>query len=307
MKDQRGLPALNSSWNQLNQNTSPAPLTFGAIGDAYGFCFEFAKPNFVNSYNDLHYHQHPEFTVRPGAYSDDTQMHIAVAELMLSNDEWTKLNVATKFVNTFKRDPRAGYAKGFHAFLTNVRSGSELLHTIKPTSDRNGACMRASAIGLLPDISTVKHHAILQARVTHDTVGGIDSAVAAALMSHYFVYQLGDKSDLPVFLTQHLPAHPWTANWVGKVRVHGISTVQAALTVIVASTSLTEILQRSVAFTGDVDSVATIACACASSSRQFQRDIPAQLWDGFESSDWGLDYLHDLDQRLVNKFVAQEN
>lgn len=50
-------------------------------------------------------------------------------------------------------------------------------------------------------------------------------------------------------------------------------------------------------YTGDVDSVATIALASASASAAFTRDIPANLWQSIEDSEFGISYLIDLDRR----------
>jgi hypothetical protein len=74
--------------------------------------------------------------------------------------------------------------------------------------------------------------------------------------------------------------------------------VRAALTAITRSESLADLLKSCVEFTGDVDSVATIALASASCSPQFQRDLPAPLWEGIEDSTYGIQYLHDLDARV---------
>ena len=168
--------------------------------------------------------------------------------------------------------------------MEEVKDGDELIARINPESERNGAAMRAPIIGLLPDLETVKHVAKLQAAVTHDTKGGIDSSVAAALMCHFFKYGRGEKHALSEFLAEHLPDHNWSGDWHGKVPVHGISTVQAALTALLGSDSLSKILQACIEFTGDVDSVAAIACSCGSVSDSINNDIPEQLWNGIEAT-----------------------
>ncbi len=278
---------------------TPPLLSLGAIGDSYGFCFEFAESAFVTRNNDLSYHQHPEFAdVAPGVYSDDTQMQLALSELIVSGVEWTPLEIADHFVRAYKRDPRPGYAKRFRALLEEVNNGYELIARINPESERNGAAMRAPIIGLLPDLETVKHLATLQATVTHNTKGGIDSSVAAALMCHHLTYSSDGPNALPDFLSQHLPDHNWNESWRGKVPVHGISTVQAALTAMLVSNSLSDILQACVAFTGDVDSVASIACSCASASDSVRQDIPEQLWHGIETTRFGLAYLQKMDCKV---------
>lgn len=286
-------------WSQLMNTSYPAPLTFGAIGDAYGFCFEFANEEFVQQHNDLRYHQHPEFdNIRPGNYSDDTQMQLALAELLISGERWTPLTVAEAFVRTFKRDPRPGYARRFAALLNDVESGAELVQRLRPESERNGAAMRAPVIGLLPEIEDVIEYATVQASVTHRTDGGINSAVAAALTSHYFVYNLGAKQDLTIFLNDCVPVYDWSQSWTGHVPIHGMSTVHAAVTAITSSHSLSEVLKKCVAFTGDVDSVAAIACACVSSLSEFPRNIPDNLWHNIESSTYGRDYLVEMDRKV---------
>lgn len=284
--------------HSIQSTKDVCPLSFGAIGDAYGFTFEFADPEFVNRYNDLTFHKHPTFDVSPGVYSDDTQMHMAIAEVIASEREWTPREIAQAFVDVFKRDPRIGYAKGFHAFLSSIKDGDELLATIRPDSERNGAAMRAPIIGLLPSIDDIIHRSEIQAKITHNTKGGVDSAIAASLLCHFFAYDLGAKEEAPAFLEKYVPGHDWEKPWEGKVEVHGISTVRAALSAITRVESLAELLKECVSYTGDVDSVATIALASASGSAQFRRDLPLALWEGLEDSEFGAHYLIDLDRRV---------
>ncbi len=283
----------------------PSPLSYGAIGDAYGFCFEFASAEFVRYNNDLKFHQHPEFKVTPGFYSDDTQMHLALGELIISGKEWTPKFIAQSFIDVFKRDPRQGYASGFHSFLKSVNSGEEFVEKIRPESERNGAAMRAPVIGILPDIHEVKEKSRIQAMLTHDTKGGRDSAVASSLLCHYFAYGLGKKNDAPDFLEAHLPGHDWATPWVDPIPVHGIITVRAAVTAITQTDSLSALLKKCISFTGDVDSVATIALASASCSMEFKRDIPKNLWSDIEDSKFGISYLLDLDSRILELTINQ--
>src|SRR5262249_14680532 len=51
---------------------------------------------------------------------------------------------------------------------------------------------------------------------THDTSEGTNAAIAAALMSHYFLYRLGKKAELGKFLASMVPG-PWAGQWQGKV------------------------------------------------------------------------------------------
>jgi ADP-ribosyl-[dinitrogen reductase] hydrolase len=84
-----------------------------AIGDAYGAGFEYVDPATVRRHNTLRgYVQHPRHRIRPGAYTDDTQMSLAIAETLTCGADRTPPVLAQAFVTAFHRDPRDGYAQG---------------------------------------------------------------------------------------------------------------------------------------------------------------------------------------------------
>ncbi len=173
-------------------------LLEAAIGDAFGAGYEYVPHKGVHNPDKLVYVQHPRHRdTRPGMYTDDTQMALAISELLLSENEWNAYNVAERFLTCFQRDPRGGYAKGFHGFLTETKSADAFLANIRANSDKSGAAMRASAIGLLPDIKQVVEYTSIQASVTHNSTDGINSAIASSLMVHYFAYAFGTRKRLP--------------------------------------------------------------------------------------------------------------
>lgn len=270
-----------------------------AIGDAYGGGFEYAPAAFVAAHNTVDgYVAHPTHTGIPaGHYTDDTQMTLAIAEALADGVEWTPLNLAERFVEVFRRDERAGYASGFHAFLTSVTSGREFLARIRPGSDKSGAAMRVAPVGLLPSVAEVRHHAALQARITHDTPAGVASAEAAALAVHYCHHRLGPLADLTHWLSDLVGAD-WSAPWRGKVGSKGAMSVRAALTALTNARSMRDLLHACVAYTGDVDTVATIALAAAAGTPEVAGELPDSLYDGLENGPYGRDYLGALDRRL---------
>src|SRR5689334_12558132 len=145
-----------------------------AIGDAYGAGFEYVNRQLIRQFNTLeHYVKHPRHSTRAGEYTDDTQMSLAIAEAIVAQEEWTSENLAERFVNVFKRDPREGYAGSFQAFLRHIPDGKAFLNEIIPTSDKSGAAMRAVPIGIFPTVEEVKAKAQLQAAITHNTPDGI--------------------------------------------------------------------------------------------------------------------------------------
>lgn len=281
------------------QATNPTLLLAVGIGDAYGSGFEFAPPDEVARHNDgRRYHPHPSNGTRPGRYTDDTQMSLAIAEALISREPWTPRNLAARFVEVYHRDPRPGYARGFESVLKQCKNGDDLLRLLKPDSDRNGAAMRSIPLGVLPTVARVKEFAKIQARITHNTPGGIASSQAAALMAHYGLRQRGRLAALPRFLSAKVPGFPWRDPWSGSVPLHGVATVRAALTALVRNRSLTALLRDCIAFTGDTDSVAAIALGAACCYQEYRRDLSPALIRDLERGPYGYGYLLEISRKL---------
>jgi ADP-ribosyl-[dinitrogen reductase] hydrolase len=270
-----------------------------AIGDAYGAGFEYAPDSLIRCHNDAtHYVKHPRHALAPGSYTDDTQMSIAITEALLSGQRWTPLLVASHFVQTFRRDQREGYSGNFYALLCEIKSGQEFLERIRPDSDKSGAAMRAPPLGVLPSIGQVAEFCRVQASITHNTTDGHNAALASALMTHYFLYNLGPKERLGEFLESQVPG-PWAYPWVGKVGSKGWMSVRAAATAVTRNSSLKDLLIDCVSFSGDVDTVAAIALAAAACSAEYSKDLPQTLLETLENGPFGRDYLKRLDAQLL--------
>ena len=270
-----------------------------AIGDAYGAGFEYADPTPPARPNDLSgYVRHPRHSLPPGSYTDDTQMSLAVAEAVVDDARWTADELAHRFVSTFQRDPRDGYARSFQAFLESVTDGRDFLERIRPDSDKSGAAMRAGPIGVYPSVSKVLHRAKVQAAITHDTPDGIAAAQAAALATHYFLYTVGPKADLGRFLEDNV-AGQWNIPWIGKVGQQGWMSVRAAVTAVMACDRMTGLLRTCVDYRGDVDTVAAIALAAAAASPEVEQDLPEHLLRSLENGPYGRGHIEGADRRLL--------
>lgn len=268
-----------------------------AIGDAYGAGFEFVDKKIIIENNNLEYFQHPIHDIKKGYYTDDTQMSIAIAELMVNNIEFTPLNIASKFVEVFKRDVRNGYAGGFYDFLRSINSGEEFLNKIKPDSVKNGACMRAVPLGLYSDYKEVIRKSTIQAQVTHNTPIGINSSVAVSLLAYFFKYEISYKENMIPFITKYTKGD-WNIPYYEEVSGNGEITVRAVITILNKCNTLSEILYESIKLGGDVDSVASIAMGIASLSDMFVKDIPDILFYNLEMTKYGRIYLEELDKKL---------
>lgn len=277
------------------------------IGDAYGAGFEFKNSMLVH--NDAKkFYDHPTHmasdgsknSLRAGQYTDDTQMSIAVAEVLLG-DDWTKESFARSFVDVFQRDPRKGYSKRFYDFLITNRTVESFLSNIRPDSEKNGAAMRSVPLGVISDTQELMRVADIQASITHDTKSAKDSSKIVGLAAYYLLRK-DDKSGLIPFIEHKVPGYRLHETWTGKVPCHGISTAKAALTVLMSTNSMKETLINSVAFGGDTDSVASIALGLLDCYKGKIDDLPKKLINTCEDSNYGISFCASLEEELFKKF-----
>jgi ADP-ribosylglycohydrolase len=236
-------------------------------------------------------------------FTDDTQTSCAIAECLLAGAT-APLDFAAAIVAAFRRDRRDGYARGFKAFLDGAADEPDFLARIKPHSDKSGGAMRAGPVGLLGSVAAVLTVAAAQARITHDTPGGIGAAQGAALMVFHQVRRLGPIAALPEFRAAHVPGVDWRAPNRARTGPKGEQIARTALAVLLDSRGLTDVLRRAVEIGGDTDPAAAIAMAAAPVSAEMERDLPQTLVDGLESGAYGRPYLAELDRRLAAAFAA---
>ena len=158
--------------------------------------------------------------------------------------------------------------------------------------------MRAAPLGVLSSESDVIEKATLQARITHDTKDGIDAAVAAALVSHYFLHDIGPRTNIAIWVNERVPGK-WQTPWRGQVGGEGLACVHAAISAIMQHDSLSSILHACIDYGGDVDTVAAIAMGGASHARSITKDLPDVLVTGLENGPFGRDYINALDKKLL--------
>jgi ADP-ribosyl-[dinitrogen reductase] hydrolase len=274
-----------------------------AIGDAYGAGFEFCARQKIIEHNTLAAYVAHELGIDAGCYTDDTQMSLALAELLLATPSINGYQAADAFVRCYRRDPRPGYAKGLQCLLDECGDGAALLRRITPHSRRNGAAMRSVPLGLISDRHQLMAAAREQAAVTHDTPEGIQSSQVVALMAHALLYEQLALADLPKFIRRET-GFELSTNWKGEVACDAIETVRAVHTALARNRSMADLLRDCVDFGGDVDSVAAIALGIASLSPEYDAKIPAALYEGLESGPYGRIYLAQLDAKLSERFPA---
>lgn len=316
-----------------------------AQADAYAMATEYIKyPRddevFKQALKFEHYVKHPTHLLDAGMYTDDTQMSIAVAEVLLSDEPWTRQKFAQAFMDCFCRDQRDGYSRGFQAILNEAATCpnpiGHFLKSVQPSSTKNGACMRAVPIGIIKNISVLLETAKVQASVTHNTAQGIWSAQAVALMSHFALYSSELLSKMGDFLKEYLPSavttvgiwpkkeftvtvdvthwnkwlldgQPWndkvTNRYYPELGFYGVatSTVKACYVAIQTNNNLQDILKQIIVWGGDTDSVAAIAWGIAST--RLDENLTGFWEGGLESGrPYGVTFLKNLGQKLMDKY-----
>lgn len=283
------------------------PLASVAVGDAYGFQFEYRKGNWAPLNTGAAYTQHPTHAdAKPGHYSDDTQMSLAVAHLLLTASASTRRippshAIGDAFTQVYRNDPRVGYSRGMVEALNKALRGKHNLVEVCMEfgrSEKSGAAMRATPLGLLAQTPQLREFARYQGAVTHSGEA-LDAAEAVALAAHYMLHRLGPRSGMPAFVAAQMQNDVWRKPWRSKVGSPGMESARAALTAVVQASSLRDVLIRSCAFTGDVDTVAAIAMGCAWRYPDLADDLPESLWDGMEDGPYGRTYLAEQDSLLL--------
>lgn len=280
-----------------------------AVGDALCAGCEYANENIEACASLQGYVKHPTHPLPAGFYTDDTQMSLANAEFMIASEErdlmrWDE--VVEFWLNSFHRDQRTGYAGHFYLFLLGHTDKESFIQDIINTSDKSGAAMRAGVFGFEPSATGARLSAQRQARFTHNTVIGRESASAAALMVWHF-RNGGTKAGLMPFLKEHVDFGPeiqWDdiVPWSGKVKAQGYMHVAAAITAILQSESYSDVLRKCCEFGGDTDTVAAIAMAAASQCLEIDPEIPDVLFETLENGQYGRDYLIKISQKLNAAF-----
>lgn len=274
-----------------------------AIGDAYGAGFEFCAREKIRRHNHLSSYVPHELGIHAGHYTDDTQMSIAVAQVLLASPPHTSALFAESFVACYRRDPRQGYATRFQTLLGECADGAALRARIHPQSRRNGAAMRSVPLGLIADKATLLETAKQQAAITHDTPEGIVSSQIVALMAHALLYEGASLAVLPGLIRDDT-GFVLDLDWHAEVACDALQTLHAVATALHRNRRLSALLLDCVNFGGDVDSVAAIALGLASLSPEYSNDIPAVLVSSLESGPYGGDFLAGLDRQLAEHFPA---
>jgi ADP-ribosyl-[dinitrogen reductase] hydrolase len=292
-----------------------------AIGDALGVGFELLmdRKKVRNKFKfDCYLPGGPGW--KNGQYSDDTQMSLAITELLISKKRFNLNNLADYFLKIYQRDPRRGYGGSVREGLRKSKNSKEFLRIIPGNSFGNGACMRAVPLGVLPKIKDVVEYAKINAKITHNVPSAIVSSVCVAVASHYFYYNLGkpeevfdycinicekiDKESVGYFknikdMKKFNPVLLFgSENEFKGVAPNGMRTAGAVLYIISKFyKNPSETLRKTILLGGDTDTVASICFGIVAIKTGIEK-LPDFLFRDLENNAYGRDYLIELGEKL---------
>jgi ADP-ribosylglycohydrolase len=153
-----------------------------SMGDAFGERF-FVSPSTVIGLIESR-----ALPRAPWRWTDDTEMALAICEVLESHGGIDRDALARAFVRRYVVAPDRGYGGGAHSLLREMSLGTDWTIASPALFDGsgsfgNGGAMRAAPIGayFADDLGAVVEHARASAEVTHAHPEGQAGAIAAAV------------------------------------------------------------------------------------------------------------------------------
>jgi ADP-ribosyl-[dinitrogen reductase] hydrolase len=309
------------SFISISDYSPGARLFLGmAIGDAFGARFENLKRESIDLTNETGIFRDWN------RYTDDTQMAVGVAELLISGDTFTEENLAKALLTAYHRDPRPGYSRLTRRMLEESYGGEAFLHSLSDGEIRSrksdGAAMRALPLGFLPDMQEVIRCALLNAAITHGHPDALAATAGIALIAHTRYHT---RAGFPKIMRDLLHSIPHLthkaqsylsrviyAGWepgviLGDYAGYGVPYTESIILLGAVIAILTEFgedparaLLESVQLGGDTDTTACIVLGAALIHPGME--IPDSLLGGLEDGEYGKKYITQLGDQLSAKY-----
>jgi poly(ADP-ribose) glycohydrolase ARH3 len=254
------------------------------------------------------------------AYTDDTQMTIAVAEALLAAGQADEATLCDAFVANY--EPGRGYGQGARRIIEAMADGGDwrkLAATIFPGGSLgNGAAMRAAPVGLLfhDDLGRVAEQAALSARPTHLHPIGVEGAQLVALAvalavgdgrfdRRSFFDNLIARARTDEFRFQLDRAATWTpadpVGMFGSSLPADRSVVTAIACFAATPHDYLAVVSSAIALGDDTDTVAAIAGGVCGALNGTDA-VPRHLLDRLEDGPKGRTYIASLAERLFERY-----
>jgi ADP-ribosyl-[dinitrogen reductase] hydrolase len=162
-------------------------LTGLAVGDAVGTTLEFKQRDSYPRLTDMV--GGGPFRLKPGQWTDDTSMALALADSLLAEDGFDPADLMRRFVAWREEGAYSCTGNCFDIGITVSsalsfwqRSGDPIAGSTDPNSAGNGSLMRLSPVAIRhwQDRETLRRIAALQSRTTHGAPETVSACVAYA-------------------------------------------------------------------------------------------------------------------------------
>lgn len=157
-----------------------------SLGDSFGQQF-FHRPSWATGANPR------QLPPAPWKYTDDTEMALAIADVLHEHGMIDQNRLATAFAGRYVLNPYRGYGSGAHDVLSAIAKGEAWKVAAASLFDGqgslgNGGAMRTAPIGAYfadAQDDVVLEQARLSAEVTHAHLEGVAGAIAIAIAAAY--------------------------------------------------------------------------------------------------------------------------
>ncbi len=317
-----------------------------AIGDAYGAGLEFQDrrwirehvdfTKFINKRTDINTPDKQVFVIdyKEWDYTDDTEMSVAVAKAILSNEAFTEERLVKWFTDEYLLGyQQKGYKRNGHGSIRLVYNGEKNIEDIKDFQRNkkypgNAPPMRAIPIAFVNE-NLIETYATINATCTHPHVKAIDSSILIARAARAFLIEgvshqniisycipfISDEETIEILKQVNQLLGPdelkerefeWLCGpqpikkkefleGMYGLPSNAMFTAISALYMIKHSHSAFEGLKNSIRLGGDVDSLASIVVGILAGKYGIA-DIPSYMIENVE----GVSYLRTLAKEFEN-------
>jgi ADP-ribosylglycohydrolase len=178
-----------------------------SLGDSFGQHF-FAPELWRTEFNSR------ELPPPPWKYTDDTEMALAIADVLIVGGEIDQDALAAGFARRFGINPYRGYGSGAIEVLQAIEAGRSWREAASGLFDGqgslgNGAAMRAAPVGayFAGNLAEVALQARRSAEVTHAHPDGISGGIAVAIAAAWAAEHPGADAAIAADLFECVLAH----------------------------------------------------------------------------------------------------
>lgn len=253
-------------------------------------------------------------------YTDDTQMTIALAEVLADHGEILEQPLCAAFVANYV--PSRGYGRGARMVIEAMEEGEDYQAVASKHfpggSYGNGAAMRVAPVGLFfhDDEAMLLEQARQSALPTHVHPLGIEGAQLIATAVAYVTRSDEFKRDeFFRLLISHCQSEEYREKLATAAKIesteqlaglgNGIEALESVPTAIasfaLSPESYAETIGNVILLGGDTDTLAAMAGAISGAYLGVEA-IPKRLLDRLEESPKGKAYLRNLASRLLLKY-----